>query len=248
MTGDASIVQFPHPGAEHVPRSDVMPWNTGPHRRKFLRSHGSIVSPNGAITFEGQLAFWGEWEPPSIIERRWADKRGLPTVLHAPCWEDPGPLGKRQNTDPWVFGSNFLYSNCKQLNPTGTASALQRLQSGSLILFGSVRGDEFVLDTVFAVADPITRYRPEDGLVGRSEAFTACTLDSLTTTSARYSRATFTLFRGATPREPVNGMFSFVPCRPWVSDDPPVRASGRTTPGDHQSSQPSVAFRRQNPL
>lgn len=129
MTGDASIVPFPHPGGEHVPRTDVMPWNTGPHRRKFLRNHGSIVSPDGTVTFGGQLVFWGEWKPSSIIERRWTSKRGFPALLHAPCWDDPEPLGNRQDTDPRAFGSNFLYSNCKQLNPTGTASALQHLQS-----------------------------------------------------------------------------------------------------------------------
>lgn len=34
MTG--FFVQFPHPGAEHNPRTDEMSWNTAPHRRKFL--------------------------------------------------------------------------------------------------------------------------------------------------------------------------------------------------------------------
>lgn len=240
MTGDASIVQFPHPGGEHVPRTDVMSWNTGPHKRKFLRSHGSIASPDGTVTFEGQLAFWGEWEPPSTIERRWTGKRGLPTVLHAPCWEDPGLFGRRQNTDPWVFGSNFLYSNCKQLNPSGTASALQRLANGSLILFGSARDDEFVLDTVFVVAESIARYRPVEGLAGESKAFSRCTVDSLAAEPAQYSQATFTLFRGATPRQPVNGLFSFVPCRRWVGDDsrfarPAVRLPRIINPRSRQS-------------
>ena len=42
-----SFVQFPHPGSEHTPRparlGTVMPWNTGDHRRKFLRAHGSCL-------------------------------------------------------------------------------------------------------------------------------------------------------------------------------------------------------------
>jgi hypothetical protein len=93
---------------------------------------------------------------------------------------------------------------------------------------------------VFVVAGSIARYRPEEGLVGQSEAFTVCTLDSLATTSARYSKATFTLLRGATPREPVNGLFSFVPCRPWVGDDsrferPAVRLPGIVNPLSRQS-------------
>lgn len=34
------FVQFPHPGGEHVPAMDEMPWNVGPHRRHFLISRG----------------------------------------------------------------------------------------------------------------------------------------------------------------------------------------------------------------
>ena len=154
-----------------------------------------------------------------MIERRWVRAYGLPTVLHVPHWDDPGPPGWRENTDPWVFGPNFLYSNCKQLNPSGTPSALQRLQSGSLILFGSARGDEFVLDTVFVVADIIAQYQPVNGVASGSDAFDICTVNSLRTEPPRISGATFTLFRGATPRRQVNGMFSFVPCRRWVGDD-----------------------------
>ena len=67
-----------------------MPWNAGPHRRKFIKSHGSIVSPDGTVTFEGPLVFWGEWEPPSLIERRWTGKRGFPTVLHDRAGPIPG--------------------------------------------------------------------------------------------------------------------------------------------------------------
>jgi hypothetical protein len=36
----AAIVQFPHPGGEHIPPGSHMGWNTGLHRRKFLVSPG----------------------------------------------------------------------------------------------------------------------------------------------------------------------------------------------------------------
>jgi hypothetical protein len=135
-----------------------------------------------------------------------------------PCWDEPGPPGKRQNTDPWVFGPTFLYSNCRQLNPSGTPSALQRLSRGSLILFGSVLDGEFVLDTVFVVGES-DAYRPVDGLTGVSDAFAVCTVESLAADPELSSEAIFTLMRGATPRQPVDGMFSFVPCRRWIGDE-----------------------------
>jgi hypothetical protein len=43
------FVQFPHPGKEHNPRrAPRQPWNTGEHRRKFLRSDGRHVDGIGS--------------------------------------------------------------------------------------------------------------------------------------------------------------------------------------------------------
>jgi hypothetical protein len=247
-TGDASVVQFPHPGGEHVPRGDEMAWNTAPHRRIFLKNPGSTVSQDGSVTFVGSLAFWGEWEPPSSVERRWPRENGSPTVLHAPCWDDPGPPGRRQNTDPWVFGSHFLYSNCKQLTPRGAPSAMQRLATGSMILFGSARLSEFVLDTVFVVGDVIGRFRPVDGVESGTPAFDVCTANSLATEPDRINRGTFTIFRGATPQQPVNGMFSFVPSRRSGDDDcrfarPAIRLPGIINPLSRQSPSGAKVLR-----
>ena len=45
----ASVVQFPHPGPEHKPPpAGDMPWNTGSHRRKFLRAGGQWIDDRGA--------------------------------------------------------------------------------------------------------------------------------------------------------------------------------------------------------
>jgi hypothetical protein len=248
-TGAASIVQFPHPGGEHVPRDNLMAWNTAPHRRKFLKNPGSIVRDDGTVVFQGPLTLWGEWEPPSTIKHRWEPEPGLPTVLHEPRWEDPGPPGRRQNTDPWVFGPNFLYSNCKQLNPTGTPSAMQRQQTGSVILFGSSRDGEFVLDTVFVVADVVVQFRPLDGVPGASRAFNVCTARSLAAEPPHISQGTFTLFRGATPQQRVNGMFSFVPCRRWATGGcrfarPAVRLSGIINPLSWQAPSGAKMLRK----
>jgi hypothetical protein len=71
MAGDSAFfVQFPHPGGEHNPKADVMPWNTGGHRRKFMIAPGRYKTGDGSIA-ESELVFWGEWEAPSSVVRRW---------------------------------------------------------------------------------------------------------------------------------------------------------------------------------
>lgn len=239
--GRAAIVQFPHPGGEHVPPTNHMPWNVGPHARKFLASPGAFVDSDGT-TRTGELVFWGEWEGPSHVVRRWLRRPDLPTVLHEPYWTIPDIDGSRQNTDPWVFGDTFLYSNCKQLTPTCSPSALQRLPRGSMILFGSGRGGEFVIDTVFVVGEIVGTYRPLDNPhdLGVDDAFDTCTLQSLGTYEPEKVAATFTLYRGATVDKPVDGMFSFVPCLLRDDDEPrfprpAVRLPGIVNPLSKQS-------------
>ncbi|MGO9166978.1 MAG: hypothetical protein ACLP56_08895, partial [Candidatus Sulfotelmatobacter sp.] len=60
------FVQFPHPGGEHRPDGgSIKKWNRKPHQhqRKFLKRAGRYIS-NGQIV-EGEMLFWGEWEPES---------------------------------------------------------------------------------------------------------------------------------------------------------------------------------------
>jgi hypothetical protein len=158
-------VHFPHPGREHNPgRKSCQPWNTTTkHRRKFLRSLGRYVTANGSLV-EASLAFWGEWEAPSYVLKRWSEKGELPRFLQEPVWECPTFSGPRQNTDPWVFGDCFRYSNCKQM----AHKSLQTLPRGSVILFGSTlglaseSGPRFVLDTVFVVDEQRQRFTPSN--------------------------------------------------------------------------------------
>jgi hypothetical protein len=221
------VVQFPHPGREHNPgNARRQPWNIGDHRRKFLCSPGRFVSEDGSLS-DGTLVFWGEWEPPSNIIQHWRKKDFLPLFLHEPVWERPPAGGMlRQNTDPWVFGDSFRFSNCQQLRK-GRPSALQRLTPGSLVLFGSAKRKrpEFTIDTVFVVKDS----RPFSP--GKSpktdEAFRVCTVESLLTTGN--ADDPFTLYRGATYEARINGMYSFVPCR-------------RANAGEPRFSRPSISL------
>jgi hypothetical protein len=217
------VVQFPHPGGEHNPgKATRMPWNTGEHRRKFLQGPGRYVG-DGGVLVEAPLVFWGEWEAPSCVIKRWSAEDDLPQFLHAPVWERPRFGGLRQNTDPWVFGDCFRYSNCRQLSQR----RLQNLAPGTLILFGSAlepssAARRFVIDTVFVVSEDRQRFTPADP-PNTDEAFRICTVESLATDgdgmmcgsvkSCGATNSWFTLYRGATHENPVDGMYSFVPCK-----------------------------------
>jgi len=225
-TGRAAIVQFPHPGGEHVPTGSVMGWNAGQHQRKFLVSPGRFVD-DGDRVHDADLVFWGEWEAQSRVVTRWLPRPELPTVLHTPYWSPPVGEREWQNTDPWVFGDRFLYSNCKQHTnntPARRPSALQHLPRGSMILFGSARSSRFVIDTVFVVASVAGTFRPCEDRRGLpvDEAFEACTIQRLGTSyEPHIAASTYSLIQGATIDDPVDGMFSFVPCR--VHGDPAMR-------------------------
>ena len=251
MAAPAHFVQFPHPQFEPPARTNLVPWNSRKqHYRKFLLSPGRYVTdidgPHEPTAAE--LAFWGEWEPPSCREERWPRSDELPRFLHRPHWTRLTDGAGRQNTDPWVWGDRMLYSNCKQA-PGGRPNWLQRLEPGSVICFGSTIGGDFCVDTVFVVArgDP---WDPADAAhLGLDDAFLACTASPLSswqeeTGTCRACGSThespsggcgprrraprradrpscppdqpvaFTLYRGATVDDPVDGMFSFVPARP----------------------------------
>ncbi|MEA5365496.1 hypothetical protein VA596_38640 [Amycolatopsis sp., V23-08] len=219
----ATFVQFPHPGPEHCPESDDMPWNTGAHGRKFLISEGSYLADNEVR--QGEPVFWGEWEPPSHVERRWPRDGRLPRALHRPYWG----RGIGQNTDPWVFGDRMRYSNCRQVRDERRPTSMQTLSPGSVICFGSKIDYEFCVDTVFVVAEA-ERWTPaESADLGEDEAFLACTAEQLA--AGADARTPFTLYRGATFENPVHGMYSFVPALPADGEGPRFARPALRMPG-----------------
>jgi hypothetical protein len=207
-SGRPVFVQFPHPKDEHNPGIlSHQPWNTGDHFRKFLCSGGRYVDNRGSLG-SGTLVFWGEWEPPSNIVEKWSKQGRLPRFLHQPVWQRPAFSGPRQNTDPWVFGDCFRYSNCKQYSQR----ALRQVAPGSLILFGSTLDGKFVIDTLFVIRDS-SPFIPNGFPPDIDDAFMVCTIEALRKDVKAAGRC-FTLYRGATFDTPVNGLYSFVPCRP----------------------------------
>lgn len=131
-----------------------------------------------------------------------------------------------QNTDPFVFGEAFIYSLCQQWkeNPKGHLhlTSLSKLPIGSLILFGSkvtlytgsTKEDAFALDTVFVVGDSrpytIKNYKTDlAGFIPKDFGYI------MGFDHARGAGANMNIrcYKGATPSNPVNGMYSFSPCQ-----------------------------------
>jgi hypothetical protein len=237
MTDRLCFVQFPHPGGEHRPdRNDWKNWNVKAHRRKFLRSLGKwrASADLNAAEHKERIVFWGEREPPSRVVATYRPSGpGWPRYLHVPFWQTPPKKGHLQNTDPYVFGNRFRYSNCRQNNKYGPLQT-QRLAAGSLILFGSGQAGKFVIDTVFIVGDAQHMSAATvDRLAGVDRVFKAVVCDLLY--RGKNKKDHQRLYRGATPGKPEGKMFSYFPCLPEADAPrgfprPSVRLDGLVNP------------------
>jgi hypothetical protein len=216
-----SFVQFMHPGNEHgADTAGLKCWNTGLHRRKFIRIEGEYVETPTDQPRSSEVVFWGEWEPESTVEPINDPIPNGPHWIHRPFYVKPdtywpadeaNPL---QNTDPFVFGDCFRYTLCRQWrSATNRPSLLRDLEPGSLILFGSSKGGAFVVDTVF-VTDQGTRHNHDSWptlLADLPETYVDVTMRA---TYAWGPGAELRLYSGSTQHEHPNSMFSFVPCLP----------------------------------
>jgi len=219
--GPARLVQFPHPGAEHPkPRTSSVAWRRGKddHARTFLVSPATYRIGHTGQDTDGEVAFWGEWEGAvnvvseldPVPEGRGPTWLGRPDPSASPPPVLPG--NPPQNTDPYVWGDAMRYTYCRQ--PTN--GKLRGLGRGSVILFGSSVAYRFVLDAVLVVARFVDHSCAGD-LRGVTDD-----VHMRTTIEPMYGwgeGATHRLYEGATPADPVNGMFSFVPCKPGSGRD-----------------------------
>ena len=222
MADNLRFIQFSHPGREHEPDSGgVKRWNRNErsHARKFMEFNGSWLEEDGNAA-SGSLRAWGEWEAESALicelNQPYGDSH-YPNYLWHPYYVPKDSYRGLHNTDPFIFGERFLYSNCKQR----TVRGLARLERGSVIAFGSGRmiGGErkWVLDTVFVVADSLNYTAPS----ARRELADVTAEAFLTTTGAPLMESepgSFRLYTGATREYPVEGMFSFFPAMPAHGD------------------------------
>jgi hypothetical protein len=219
------FVQFPHPGKEHEPDDGLVKgWNNRPHphRRKFLKQAGKYLAVGKVV--EGEMLFWGEWEPESKVERKINASicRG-PRFVYTPYYVVPKSYDGLENTDPFVFGEQFHYTVCKQR----TFAQLRRLSPGSVILFGSCESHAFVLDTVFVVGSQWIDHAKSlyrSVLKGKiSQEYEEVTIlpwyqepcaETKSCNSAE-SEGPWRLYFGATYDKPFHGMYSFFPCQPY---------------------------------
>ena len=215
MANTGSFVQFPHPGDECGPGPDGQKeWSkiTNRHSRKFMEFHGKWMDED-YIERCGTLRAWGEWEAESELLCKLIQPCPdslYPRSLWQPYYVSRTNYRRLLNTDPFVFGDRFLYSNCRQLNSHGLSS----LARGSVIAFGSgkkIAGEwNWLLDTVFVVADSLVYTAPEARTVLANivpKAFLIVTAGPI----ADNLEGSYRLYMGATPDDPVEGMFSFFP-------------------------------------
>lgn len=165
------IIQFSHPGKEIDIRPNSLQngrsyifntldsgfrfWNNkNGHKRKFLKQKGWYLENRGD-TFDpnpkkGELFFWGEWEPQSkfkLTGNLYSSQPSMPQAVHEALFSNRGK--GRYNTDPFVFGEYFYYTNCKQ-KQKGKGKKMLNLPRLSIILFGSEKNkSDFVVDTIF---------------------------------------------------------------------------------------------------
>ncbi len=218
MPDAREFVQFIHPGGEHgADKTGRCQWNMGNHRRKFLRGPGTFLK-NGGIE-HGPIEFWGEWEPPSDVQRIEAPIQDGPQFVHHPFWQERRTYFRLQNTDPFVFGDKICYAVCKQRKGRGGVALAQetclcRLTEGSVILFGSRVGHKFALDTVFVVKSWV-----EHSMGSYSDLAELIDPTYLAVTFKPWyawvdnPALKWRLYFGATVDDDVEGMFSFFPCK-----------------------------------
>ena len=234
------VVQFTHPGEEHSisqrqikAGNMIKAWNnTKDHKRKFLHTTGAYVE-KGKKTEEKDIYFWGEWEPDSEVSliKNPAGKH-YPHFIHEPFVQfDPSGqliVPKREiikdkngkpkikiptNTDPFVFGKKgFYFSCCKQRS----YKTLQKLEKGSLILFGSTINQNtddayFALDTVFVVGSNHDYNR--ESYLKKLEDFTPEHYCDIMNFKSWIGNLELTCYQSVNYASPIKGMYSFVPCK-----------------------------------
>lgn len=151
------IVQVNHPGLEKAFNNKspngftkmgelwVRNWNSEDrHFRKLLIQEGKYINSLYDKEQVSELMFWGEWEADSIFTP--LDKGNHAFGIHKP-FISKDKSNDLQNTDPYVFGSNFKYAICSQ------RGVMTQLDIDSLVLFGTTTDNGFHLDTVFVVKD-----------------------------------------------------------------------------------------------
>lgn len=204
----------------------------------YIKNGEKIEVKENKIYFWGE---WEpESEVTSIVNQEPDHDNGAyPNFIHKPFLRlnESGQLIKGDknstptNTDPFVFGEDgFYYSYCMQ-----SIKTLQELDPGSIILFGSTINRNtpdayFALDTVFVVGpnENKLKYNINSDLNELKEFATKYYCDIMNYKASGNNsncscnknksegcekESDFTCYRGASYDNPINGMYSFAPCK-----------------------------------
>lgn len=230
MDNKCCFVQFIHPGGEHIPDNEKYKfWNTGKHKRNFMKNKGKYIKELKNTPRENDIVFWGEWEPESKVVKFIPNPvRNGPKYIYEPFYtkfeQKTPPL---QNTDPFVFGNQFHYTICQQ-NRKKRATQLKYLEKGSVILFGSCqKRSQFILDTVFVVRKYINHEKATYKTVLKNKitktyeeatiapSYQKTVIKSKCGFKPVQNQQSFRLYFGATYNNSFDGMFCFFPCLPF---------------------------------
>lgn len=147
----SKIIQFMHPGRYNC-QEDCIKWNCGRHKRKLIKNEIRYIENGSLKNSIGYL--WGEWEPESYCKKEngffvHTIKYPSDVIFNTAnsCIDCCSKKTDYLNTDPYVFGDHFIYSNCMQRK----YKELQNLVENDIILFGSKSKGGFILDTLFVV-------------------------------------------------------------------------------------------------
>jgi hypothetical protein len=219
MHNDGRIIILPHPGDERrVPFKahpidegvlcDWPPKRSGgrktPHRRKFLRLTGQWRNHRGRMR-EGLLNIWTEYEAPTRAvkgEDPYRKEPGRPKYVHT-IITDLTDLGSPTlNTDPWIFYPGFVWSTCLHNKVDGSRE--EPLREGDIVLFGSSKRGDWLLDTVLVID------RRDDCVKKIPRRKFGPTYDALVRNMVKGTDRPFIGKRFQNIHTP----FSFVPCKP----------------------------------
>lgn len=199
------------------------------HKRKLIINEISFLNKHNEVCTTDNGYFWGEWEAESDCQKR--DNFYLHSIKYPSEIETNKKIaycnkcGKDEyqvlNTDPYVFGNYFIYSNCMQ----DRYRNLKALKENDLIIFGSQKNNFFIIDTVFVVDKQI---RKEDC----SKCFIRATGNLIDDT--------YLIYKGKTFKED-NGLFSFFPCSTQPFERPRIVINGT-----NDAQKQGVAYIRVN--
>lgn len=194
-------------------------WNNeNTHKRKFINQTGWYLENVGdsfnPVPKKGSLYFWGEWEPQSKFKLTGNSfyNSNIPHAIHQPIFSKRG-MGSH-NTDPFVFGENFYYTNCKQ-KEIGKGRMMLHLEPNSIILFGSEIGrSKFVIDTVFVVKSSVSVQDYSSQSNGYPDLLKYATIESPIGLAAWNKVYTGKMHNiNSEFKEDSEEIFSFVPCK-----------------------------------